>query len=239
MNFKMRAQHKVFTQHRLPLQMPHLLPWLPWLLALLLGLPLAAWLPASAGWEGNWMESAQVLVLLAGAALAGRPGWPAIGRRAQPSQIGGSVGDRQLALSLVPIWLLLALRELSWGATLLAPQSFSPVTGPQFTSSVLPYKPLVAPIAAAFLALALWSVWRQRLLPRMMSAWRQGRLGGCEPTVLVIGMLLSALAEGHLSLQLPAGLPLDPMVLEEWTELVAYAALVAWQWRVFAALRMH
>ena len=46
----------------------------------------------------------------------------------------------------VPVWLLLAARELSWGAALLPPLSIG-ADGPEYSSSVLWYKPAVAPVA--------------------------------------------------------------------------------------------
>jgi hypothetical protein len=121
------------------------------LLAFLGCYPLSLLIPPAWGWENGVVENAQVLVLLGGCLLA----WVAARRLdAGPARV--------LARCVMPLWLLLSGRELSWGAVFLPPIGFD-ITGPIYASRILWYRPLVAPVAAVILALVLYTGWRHRL----------------------------------------------------------------------------
>lgn len=190
------------------------------LLALLACYPVSMLLPRTWGWENGVLEVLQVLVLLASAVLALRA-W----RRDRPLPLAG------LALCTAPVWLLLAARELSWGAVFAAPLAFGE-HGPVFSSKLLWYKPLVAPLAGLVLALVLLQLWRRRLdrpLRRLV------RAGGMPWLALALALLAeagSSCAEGRLGCGFMAQLP-HAMVFEELIELLAYLALVLAQAKLF------
>ena len=79
--------------------------WAGCVLWALLGYPMAPWLPVTMGWENGVLENLQLVQLLAGAGLAW---WFA------------RTGHAALGYTAVMVWLVLAARELSWGATLWA-----------------------------------------------------------------------------------------------------------------------
>ncbi|THU00660.1 hypothetical protein E9531_10340 [Lampropedia puyangensis] len=197
-------------------------------LALLGGYYLAPYLPPVWGWENGLIENAQVLVLIAGSFWAIRE---ARHSQRQP--------HRAFWWIICPIWLAMALRELSWGACLLMPLHIDPVTGPTFSSSQqLFYKPFIAPtLAAMLLVQALLALrWRvDKLLPQL---WRMRAIPLIEIGIFVVSFLVSTAAEGHMGMHL-SGLPEgSDQLLEEWAELWAYLALFAAQARVAMALRI-
>lgn len=205
-----------------------------WLALLLLGLalsyPAARLLPISFGWENGWLEDLQVVVLLAGAAMAAV--------FARDVRSGGEAGRaaRGLALALVPVWCLLAARELSWGAVLLPPVGFAE-DGPVYSSAMLWYKPAVIPLAALVLAWCAWVFVRHGAYRVVLHLLRSPQFAWAELALLVLAGLLSTYAEGHLGVALPQRLMDQALVMEEWAELFAYIALVAAQRQVFALLR--
>jgi len=85
------------------------------LLCLLLCYPLARVIPLEWSWENGVIENAQVVVLLAGLVFAAQA-W----RRAPQD------GVAMLGLCAMPVWFLLAGRELSWGAVFLPPLGLGP-----------------------------------------------------------------------------------------------------------------
>ena len=190
-------------------------------LILLLSYPLSNLLPAAWAWEDGVIENAQVAVLLAGCLGAGIV---ALRRRGMPVAT--------LALSAVPVWAILAARELSWGAVFFAPVGFEQAQ-PVYSSHELWYKPAVAPVILVALAWSLSNAWRHRVdrLLRLIGA-------GChratfQIALAVVAAVLSTGAEGHFAL----GLQLDAPRAEVWEELLelyAYSALVCAQ---FLALR--
>ncbi len=182
-------------------------------------------LPVEAGWENGWIENLQLAVLVAGAMMAAVH---AVLDRLR----GASRAAVALAACLVPVWLLLMGRELSWGAALLTPVGMGD-NGPEYSSSVLWYKPAVAPAVVALLVvtggvLAWFRV--ERLVWALLRAcpfpWFELGLG-------VAAALLSTYGEGHLF-----GMVVSPhwghnaAVLEEWAEVAAYLALLLAQWQL-------
>ncbi|HBF49257.1 MAG TPA: hypothetical protein DDX04_01460 [Massilia sp.] len=186
------------------------------LLCLVLCYPLARVIPLEWSWENGVIENAQVVVLLAGLVLAGRA-WLR----------GSRDGAAMLGLCAMPVWFLLAGRELSWGAVFLPPLGFGP-EGPVFSSRVLPYRPLVPAFAGLLVLASFVTGWRHgvhRYLKRVIA-------GGGFPwmcVVVVLGAALgSTLGEGHV----PAfahDWVAHSQVLEEMSELVGYMALVVAQ----------
>lgn len=186
------------------------------LLCLFLCYPLSQVIPLEWSWENGIIENAQVVVLLAGLVFAGRA-W----RR------GPKDGAAMLGLCAMPVWFLLASRELSWGAVFLPPLGFGP-EGPVFSSRVLPYRPLVPAAAGLLLLASLVTGWRHgvyRYLKRVV-------VGGGFPwlcVVIVLGAALGSTAgEGHVP-EFARDWVAHSQVLEELCELVGYVALVVAQ----------
>lgn len=186
------------------------------LLGLFLCLPLSLAAPVEWGWENGVVENVQVLVLLAGLFFAFQA-WR-----------HGPRGDAStLALCLLPVWLLLTGRELSWGSVFLDPLSFGP-DGPIYSSRVLPYRPLVPPFAGLMLLGSLWLAWRQRLHRYLLALVAGGRFPWMS-IVLVLGAALGSTAgEGHLP-AFAQHLLDHSLVLEEMSETVGYLAMVVGQ----------
>ncbi|RMX08653.1 hypothetical protein D8I35_06210 [Corticibacter populi] len=189
---------------------------------LLVAYALAPSLPPRIGWENGPIENLQVALLLVGGVLALREAY----RAEQPVR-------RCVWWIVAPFWFALALRELSWGATMMVPLSVDSVTGPVFSSSQqLLYKWAVAPVLGFLLAvMAVAAVrWRiDRLLPLL---WRQGGLPWLELGLFGICMMVSAATEGHMGLHVPGLDAGASQILEEFAELVAYFFLLLGQWRM-------
>ncbi|MBD8528909.1 MULTISPECIES: hypothetical protein [unclassified Massilia] len=189
------------------------------LLAFLSCYPLSRIMPPSWAWENGVVENAQALALVVGAVLA----WLAW-RRLRPHAAA------LIARCAVPVWLLLAGRELSWGAVFLPPHGFD-AGGPIYTSRVLWYRPLVPAFAAIVLVIVLIVAWRQRLDRPLRQVMARRRFPWLPILTIVAVMCASTFAEGHLY-------PFKDVVLEqgeayeELVELVGYLALLAAQARV-------
>lgn len=204
------------------------------LLALIAGWLLAGYgvvprLPGSAGWENSWLENTQVLFLLGGAVTAG---WFA--RRLVRE--GGPRPAIVLAACLVPVWLVLAGRELAWGAAFLAPMDVEEGE-PIYSSSVLAYKFAVAPAVGAAAAMVVALLLRYRadrlIWPHLLTSrfpWAEVALGTCAA-------LMSTYAEGHLGLPVSAAWRESAPVLEEWVEVAAYLALWGAQQQLFRIIQ--
>jgi len=186
------------------------------LLCLFLCYPLARMVPVDWGWENGVVENTQVVVLLSGLLFACRA-W-----------LRGPKDDAaMLALSAIPIWMLLAGREMSWGAVFLPPLGFGP-DGPIYSSKILPYRPLVPVIGGLLLLASLAIGWRNgvhRHLKRIIAQRRFPWL--C--VVIVLGAALgSTIGEGHLP-AFARDLVGRSEVLEEMAECVGYLAMVTAQ----------
>ena len=192
------------------------------LAALLCCYPLSILVPPSWAWENGVIEDGDVIVL--GIGLA----WSFVTwMRAQPAQVA------LLARCVVPIWVILIGREMSWGAVLFAPDHMTP-EGPVFTSHHLWYRPVVTPVLCALFAWSAWSAWRCRLDRQLYQVLERGRFPWLPMLVVLLAALGSTCAESHLHYFLAA---LQNQRFEELTELVGYAALVAVQARVLDACR--
>lgn len=182
--------------------------------------PLSTVLPRSWGWENGVLEVLQVLVLLAGAGLALRA-W----MRSRPLPIA------TLALCAVPVWLVLAGRELSWGAVFGAPLALTD-HGPVYSSRVLWYKPLVPPVVGLLLGMAVVHACRWRLDRLALRLLREGGIPWLVLGLAVLAEAGSSCAEGHLQCTFALRLP-HAMVFEELIELFAYTALLVAQASLF------
>lgn len=215
---------------------PRAVRWRWWLLSLMLvGLAIGYWvaarLPASVGWENGWLENLQVVVLLGGAAMA-----IAVARQGTASADWGRTALKGLAVAVVPLWCLMAARELSWGAAFLPPIGFDE-DGPAYSSAMLWYKPAVAPLALLVVAWCGWMAGRSGALRVVLRLLRSPKFVWAELAVMVLAGVLSTYAEGHLGFPAPVSLGHHAVVMEEWSEMFAYVALVMAQWQMFVLLR--
>lgn len=198
-------------------------------IALLGGYYAAPCLPPVLGWENGLIENTQVLILLWGGCWA-----CAEARNAtkQPNQAFWWV--------ITPIWCVMALRELSWGAVLLMPLHMDPVTGPIFSSSQqVFYKPLVSPVLVLLVAGQLVAALRWRLDRLLPVLWRANAIPLLEIGLFIVCFLVSTAAEGHMGMHISGLDEGSAQLLEEWAELLAYIALFIGQARVLLALRAH
>lgn len=188
------------------------------LLILASSYPLALVLPSWVSWENGPVENAQAAVLFFGMVQAlifqkyGSPDWKWLWRGA--------------AL----IWFICAMRELSWGATLLEPIGMSD-EGPFFSSRQLWYKPAIMPAlitSILFMAVLMLKNNAQKLLNPLQ---RSGGLPWAEFLLATLCMMISTAAEEHLGLT--TGLTgAAAQNLEELSELAAYIFLLTGQLRI-------
>lgn len=201
-------------------------------LVLAVSYPVALWLPDWVGWENGPVENTQALVLFLGfvAALI------FAARSHGATQTGSPV--RLFWIMVAPVWLILCVRELSWGAVFMPPLLVDPETGPVFSSSAqLWYKPAVYP-AVGVLVLGCVVVFAWTRQYRTLSwLWRFRKFPLFELTLALIGAVLSTAAEGHGGLQFLQHLGHgQQQIIEEVAELGAYLAVFTAQWRVWLAL---
>lgn len=194
--------------------------------SLLVGLPAAWLLPVASAWENALLENLQVVLLVSGAALAWR--------------FARSASGAALALghAVAPLWLILAARELSWGASVLTAPLAMRWSGPLYSSSLLAYKPFVYPALGLVLLACIVFALRGRVLALLEQLLTTTPFVWAELGLAVVAILVATYAEGNMpGLPTPASLGQRALVLEEWTETVAYLALLAAQWHLFALLR--
>lgn len=173
-------------------------------------------MPVSWGWENGPVENAQVLVLLAGLYFACRA-WRG-GANSKPAM---------LALCVIPIWLILVGRELSWGSVFLDPLGHGP-DGPIYSSRVLWYRPMVPPLAGLLVLGSLFIAWRHQL-HRYLAGILAARRFPWLCVFIVLGAALgSTIGEGHLP-AFARDLIARSEVLEEMAECVGYLAMVTAQ----------
>lgn len=207
-----------------------------WLLVLLLitSYSVAGMLPSNWGWENGAVENAQIAVLLLGFMLA-LWRWVSMPRRDVSTGLADSSVARRLAAAAMPFWLLCAVRETSWGATLLTVPLPTP-EGPYFTSRLLWYHPLILPAVLIVMVGIGIAFFRWRLATPLRELMRHRQFPWPELGLAVLAALLSVSAEGKLPVML-SGTEATLAVLEEWAELLCYAGLVLMQARIFFALR--
>lgn len=189
--------------------------------------PLAQFLPVNAGWENGFIESIQLSFLLMGAGVAAYVGYNE--PRAQ---------WRWFAWMVIPVWLLLVGRELSWGATfLVAPTGIDPEMGPAYSSGLLQGFKMVTRVIAGAMALfcavvfvvtrqyqSIWFLCKHRLLP-----W-------VDLGLAFVGAVICSAADGHGIFEFASLSAGQLQTLEELFELVVYASVFVAQAVVFYRL---
>lgn len=192
------------------------------LLLILACYPLAQVLPVSAGWENGLVENAQVVVLAGGAIMA-----LFFSTRSQSKQW------RWFWLMLVPLWLLLIGRELSWGASVLMPAlRMHAETGPVYSSSQLDFRMQMHVIAGALLVLSALIFILTRQYRSIVQIVRKRSLPVFEIVLAVCAAILCTNAEGHGFMTFSALSEGQQQVLEELFELCVYLSVVAGQYRI-------
>lgn len=191
------------------------------IIGLLSSYPLALYLPVWFSWENGPIENTQAGILLAGLVLA-----LCFAVRAKDKT------QRWFWIMVMPFWLIMFARELGWGAVFLPPLYVDPVSGPIYSSSLqLGYKPVVYPVAGALLLASAAVFLLTRQYQSLVKIWRCGVFPWLELLLVVVGAVLSTIAEGHGGVTLDLGDGILQL-LEELSELWAYAALFAAQLRV-------
>lgn len=184
-------------------------------------------LPAPFGWENGPIENLQAALLLVGGIWAFRL------RAASPEP-----RYRAFWLLIAPIWLAMFARELSWGAVLLQPLDVSTLTGPVFSSTKqLWYKPAIAPALLLLLLLGIGSFIRNRQTLTVGELWRSRSLPLLEIALFVFVLFASAIAEGHMGMNLDELGEAGAQNFEELVELWGYLLLIGAQWRVARCLK--
>lgn len=188
---------------------------------------LAAYLPVSFGWENGILENAQVLLLLAGGVYAARS---AIVSSSKRSKIFWAI--------VIPVWFMLALRELSWGAMFHTPLAFSEETGPVFSSGLqLWYKPAVAPVCAAILLVCLAVFLKTRQGRTVKALWQIRHIPLLQLFIGCVCLWVSAASEGHMDIDMAHLGEGASQVFEEAAELCGYLALLLAQCRVAQGMK--
>lgn len=184
--------------------------------------PLATLLPAWTGFENGPIENTQVAILSIGAGMA----------------LVFAEKDRTTTrwfwCAVAPIWLTMCLRELSWGAVFLPALSITD-HGPQFSSSLLWYKPYVKPALIAVLVLTVAAFIKGGGLGVSWRLTAARRIPFADITLFGIGVAIASAAEGHLGVNL--GDWGEMLVIEETAELAAYIFLISAQANVWIALQ--
>lgn len=192
--------------------------WIPnliLLIGLMVSTAVSTRLPTHWGWENGPLEQTQVVILLAGLAVAV---WAA--RR----QSGSAFGYVWRIAAF--FWLAMAAREMGWGATWLPAYDFDPLEGPLYSSRHLWWKPAVPWVCGLLLLISAYWVVRHRIIGSVIWFWMQRRrFPWATLAMFVLAMLVSAVAEGHAGVDWISG-----VVPEEMAECWAYLALWWAQW---------
>ncbi|MDH5857474.1 hypothetical protein [Lampropedia aestuarii] len=171
-------------------------------------------LPVQAGWENGFFEILQNVVLGVGVLASLLMG---VLRRQHV--------QRNFWLGISLVWLLMLGRELSWGAVFLAPAGFDPISGPYFSSQLLPYRPAIAAIGFGILAIALLLIALAKPLGLLRCAWQRiALLPWAYGLCMLISAAIGTAAEGKLG---SFGHDwTNAQVVEEGFELLAYYFLL-------------
>lgn len=188
---------------------------------------LAGKLPIQAGWENNSIESLQMLVLSGGLISA--------------LYFAFKSSDRQrkwFAWMLVPIWIILMAREVSWGTSLLLPPLYThPETGPVYSSKQLEYRTLMHIVAALLLVASGLIFFLSKQYKTILRLFQKRAFPWFEVSLAFIAVILSTTAEGHGFYQISFLNEAQLQVLEELFELCVYLTLVSAQIYVLSKLK--
>lgn len=194
---------------------------------LILTIPLASIMPIQLGWENHFIENFQVFTLLSGSLMSLEFAF-----REKNKQ------KRCFWLVCAPIWVVLALRELSWGTTLfVAPLGFNPEMGPIYSSSLQLwpwFRTSMQILAGALMlfSLSLFVVTRQHQV--LTHFWKERKFPIFELILAFIGAVLCTASEGHAFFEFSFYSEARQQIMEEVFELCSYLALLCGQWRIGA-----
>jgi len=176
-------------------------------------------LPLTWGWENSPLEWSQVATLLTGAVLCGK--W-----RKEAKSAGRFQHARFFTWS-IPLWLLMAGREMSWGRVFY-PVGINAVTGPYFIPvSKLPYGPIVYPAIAIVIVTWLFAFTKHKLYTIPYELYQQDLFPIGEFLLIILSFVVSNIAEKQLHYE----------IMEEIVELVTYLSLLFTAYRVKVALQ--
>lgn len=193
----------------------------------------ASELPIQAGWENHEIESMQILVLSGGLVFALYCAFKM-----------SNVQQRLFAWMIVPIWIVLIAREMSWGASLLMPPLYiHPETGPVYSSKQLEYRMLMHILACMLvIASGLIFFWGKQY-KIVFKLFQQKMFPWFDVCLACIAIMLATIAEGHGFFQISFLNEAQLQVLEEFFELCAYISIFMAQTYVLIKLpvlfRMH
>lgn len=184
--------------------------WVSLLLAVML-FPLGFFLPEWWGWENGPIENTQVIILIAGAVLS----WLAARHNRDDSQIC------KLWLWTIPVWLMLAGRELSWGRVFFYPVSVGP-DGPIFPAiQKIWYGRYVYPVNSIITISTLCGLWYNFSWSKIKQIWRIPAIDG------ILFVLFAIAAQFVFEKSLISVLKPYSQLLEEWSELIVYWCMVS------------
>jgi hypothetical protein len=178
-------------------------------------------LPPSWGWENSPLEWSQVVILSMGALLTGL--WR------QEAKSSGRYHHACFFAWAIPLWLLMAGRELSWGRVFY-PVGMDSISGPFFIPvSQLPYGPIVYPVITAVIVMWLFAVTKYKLYVVPYELFQQGRFPTGEFLLVILSFVIAYIAEKQLHFE----------IMEEIVECVAYLSLILTAYRVKVALQQE
>lgn len=180
----------------------------------------APYLPSEVGWENGPLEDLQALLLFLSGIIA----------LIYSFQVK-AFSKKIFWLSIMIIWFILVLRELSWGATLLSPQSIDPINGYSFDSNELPYYRQTIIGVAIFGVLSLLG-----LCYSYKFLWHSFTSGTFPWTFFIFAVIINILAagaEGHMisTKHFWEAYHIDHQIVEEWFELLSYMYLTITQYQ--------
>lgn len=180
---------------------------------------IGSYLPLTWGWENSPLEWSQVVILLMGSLLSGK--WR------QEAKSSGRFHHARFFTWSIPIWLLMAGREMSWGRVFY-PVGINAVTGPYFLSvSQLPYGPIVYPIIAIIIVMCLFAITKHKLYLIPYQVYQQGLFPVGEFLLVIFAFIVANIAEKKFQYE----------IMEEILESVAYLSLLLTAYRVKVALQ--
>lgn len=188
---------------------------------------LAEKLPIQAGWENNSIESLQMIVLSGGLIFALYYAFKSNERQQQ-----------WFAWMLVPIWIVLMAREVSWGTSLLLPPLYiHPETGPVYSSRQLECRTFMHVLVALLVAVSGLIFVLSKQYKTILRIFQKKIFPWFEVSVAFIAVILSTTAEGHGFYQITFLSEAQLQVLEELFELCVCLTLVSAQIYVLNKLK--
>jgi hypothetical protein len=177
--------------------------------------------PPSWGWENSPLEWSQVVILLSGALLSVK--WR------QEALSAGRYHHARFFTWAIPLWLLMAGREMSWGRVFY-PVGIDAATGPYFLSvSQLPYGSIVYPVLTVVIIMWLFVVTKHKLYAIPYELFKQGRFPVGEFLLVIFSFVVANIAEKLMHYE----------IMEEIVECVAYFSLILTAYRIKVALQQR